>query len=127
MVKMLFSENNLEADMSVGFKGNPNIGSVVLNQFVGSEDFAEFANSFAEGDAIFIISSIFGGTGASGFPILLKNLRANDTTAVQNASLIAQAPIGAITVLPYFILNNIDPNRDDQIDSGTFIQKHVQH
>lgn len=123
MVKMLFSENNLEADMSVGFKGNPNIGSVVLNQFVGSEDFAEFANSFAEGDAIFIISSIFGGTGASGFPILLKNLRANDTAAVQNASLIARAPIGAITVLPYFILNNIDPNRNDQIDSGTFIQK----
>ena len=123
LVKMLFSEKNLEADMSVGFKGNPNIGSVVLNQFIDSDDFAAFANSFAEGDAIFIISSIFGGTGASGFPILLKNLRANDTANVPNANLIAQAPIGAISVLPYFILDNVDPNRDDQIDSGTFIQK----
>ena len=123
MVKMLFSEKNLEADMSVGFKGNPNIGSVVLNQFISSNDFKSFANSFAEGDAIFIISSIFGGTGASGFPILLKNLRANDTANVPNANLIAQAPIGAISVLPYFILKNIDPSRDDQIDSGTFIQK----
>ena len=32
--------------MEVGFKGNPNIGSVVLNQIVNSEDFMAFANSF---------------------------------------------------------------------------------
>ena len=29
MMSMLFSENNLSAQMQVGFKGNPNIGSVV--------------------------------------------------------------------------------------------------
>ena len=32
MVKLLFSEKNLKSKMDVGFKGNPNIGSVVLNQ-----------------------------------------------------------------------------------------------
>ena len=74
-VSMLFSEENLESDMTVGFKGNPNIGSVVLNQFFNSEEFLNFANSFQDGDRIFIISSIFGGTGASGFPLLLKILR----------------------------------------------------
>ena len=80
LVKMLFSEKNLDSDMAVGFKGNPNIGSVVLNQFIKSEDFASFANDFAQGDAVFIISSIFGGTGASGFPILLKNLRSTSSS-----------------------------------------------
>ena len=35
LVNMLFSEKNLNSDMKVGFKGNPNIGSVVLNQFSG--------------------------------------------------------------------------------------------
>ena len=36
------------------------------NQIVRSEDFEDFANSFEADDKIFIISSIFGGTGASG-------------------------------------------------------------
>lgn len=59
LVKMLFSEENLNSGMEVGFKGNPNIGSVVLNQFVGTNGYNGFANSFQQGDAIFIISSIF--------------------------------------------------------------------
>ena len=32
MMKILFSDKNLNSSMDVGFKGNPNIGSVVLNQ-----------------------------------------------------------------------------------------------
>ena len=120
---MLFSEKNLDSDMAVGFKGNPNIGSVVLNQFIKSEDFASFANGFTQGDAVFIISSIFGGTGASGFPILLKNLRSDNPQDFPNAHTIAEAQIGAISVLPYFKLNAIDETRDDQIDSGTFYMK----
>ena len=46
MTKMLFSDKNLESSMEVGFKGNPNIGSVVLNQIAHSADFNDFANSF---------------------------------------------------------------------------------
>lgn len=116
---MLFSENNLDADMEVGFKGNPNIGSVVLNQFTDSRDFLDFAAAFKSGDRIFIISSIFGGTGASGFPLLLKNLRGLDDN-MQNYNLIKNAPIGAITVLPYF---KVEPDEDSAIDSSTFIGK----
>ena len=37
LINMLFSQANLDSDMVVGFKGNPNIGSVVLNQFSTSE------------------------------------------------------------------------------------------
>ena len=61
--------------MDIGFVGNPNIGSVVLNQFKDSDEFKGFSNIFGEGDRIFIISSIFGGTGAAGFPTILKNIR----------------------------------------------------
>lgn len=119
MMSMLFSEKNLAAQMQVGFKGNPNIGSVVLNQIVSSPQFAEFASSFAEGDKIFIISSIFGGTGASGFPLLLKTLR--DTNATfPNHSIINNAQIGAVTILPYF---KLQPSEESEIDSSTFISK----
>ena len=118
MLKMLFSEKNLDSSMDVGFKGNPNIGSVVLNQIVASGDFTEFANNFSAGDKIFIISSIFGGTGASGFPLLLKTLRTN--TVMPNNELINNAEIGAITMLPYFKLAQ---STESEIDSSTFISK----
>lgn len=100
MMRMLFSEKNLASSMDVGFKGNPNIGSIVLNQIVDSNDFQDFANNFESGDKIFVISSIFGGTGASGFPLLLKTLRTG--ASFPNNDLINKAEIGAITILPYF-------------------------
>ena len=118
---MLFSEKNLDSDMEVGFKGNPNIGSVVLNQFAQSEAFYEFTNSFRPGDRIFLVSSIFGGTGASGFPLLLKNLRGIDMS-LPNAGNIKDAAIGAITILPYFNLAQSQDGSND-IDSSTFISK----
>lgn len=59
LVRMLFSQKNLESQMDVGFKGNPNIGSVVLNQIFDSDEFNAIANSFSDGDEIFIVSSIF--------------------------------------------------------------------
>lgn len=121
LVNMLFSTDNQKADMTIGFTGNPNIGSVVLNQFANSPEFSEFAANFANGDKIFIVSSIFGGTGASGFPLLLKNLRyINPNLHIPNAAAIQNAEIGAITVLPYF---NLKPVDDPVIDSDTFVSK----
>ena len=118
LANVLFSQQNLHSDMQVGFKGNPNIGSVVLNQFEESEVFQDFANDFTADDKIFIISSIFGGTGASGFPLLLKTLRESHNIANQN--LVNNAHIGAITVLPYF---KVKQDEDSAIDSATFISK----
>jgi len=125
LAEMLFSEKNLKATMEVGFKGNPNIGSVVLNQFALSDEFKNFAASVGQNDRIFIISSIFGGTGASGFPLLLKNLRAiNDMQS--GCDNVKNAIIGAISVLPYFDVesdNNPDDEKRSEIDSATFISK----
>lgn len=115
LVKLLFSEKNLKSKMDVGFKGNPNIGSVVLNQIANSDD---FANGFSAGDKIFIISSIFGGTGASGFPLLLKTLRTGKSFS--NFQVINNAEIGAITILPYF---KLESSEESEIDSSTFISK----
>lgn len=118
LTKMLFSDKNLQSSMEVGFKGNPNIGSVVLNQIAHSDDFETFASDFSDGDRIFIISSIFGGTGASGFPLLLKTLRTGNN--FPNHDIINRASIGAITILPYFKLKQDD---ESEIDSSTFISK----
>lgn len=116
---LLFSEDNLDADMEIGFKGNPNIGSVVLNQFKDSNEFKHFASNFEANDRIFIISSIFGGTGAAGFPLILKNIR-NASDRLSNWAFLREAKIGAITILPYF---GVAPDENSKIDKATFISK----
>ena len=118
LMQMLYSTKNLASDMVVGFKGNPNIGSIVLNQFTDTDEFSNIANEFSQSDRIFIISSIFGGTGASGFPLLLKTLRTNGS--IPNHGLINSATIGAVTVLPYF---KVEQEEESSIESDTFMSK----
>ena len=117
LLRSLFSKENLDLEMTIGFKGNPNIGSIVLGQFEGSDAYKRFFSELQKGDikkkSIFIISSIFGGTGASGFPSLLKSLRSSTT-------LVAQMRMGALSLLPYF---NLENNASSAIDSATFYAK----
>lgn len=126
LVDMLFSEDTLNMDMTAGFQGNPNIGSVVLNQFDDNDVFKAFATDFHDGDRIFIISSIFGGTGASGFPLLRKilhtpNVKGIDGQDLPNWGLVNEAKIGAISVLPYFVVDS--PTDNSLVNSDTFIDK----
>jgi hypothetical protein len=121
LMQLLYSEqNNLNADLTVGFKGNPHMGSVVLNRIKDSHDFEFFVNQLKPGDRVFIISSIFGGTGASGFPLLVKNIRQPDMKYVGKAATLKAAPLGAVSVLPYF---GVLPNQGSAINKDTFISK----
>jgi hypothetical protein len=118
-IRLLYSNANLNSDISIGFRGNPNMGSIVLNQFTNSEEFKRFGNTFSPGDAIFIVNSIFGGTGAAGFPLLLKSLRGN--SVIPKAAQIRESPIGGITYLPYFMVE--EKPESSIIDSDTFEEK----
>lgn len=120
LASLLFSKETLDVEMDIGFVGNPNIGSIVLNQFTSSDEFQQVASKFSAGDRIFVISSIFGGTGAAGFPLLVKNFRNANQLNIPNKALIAEAPIGAVTVLPYFDVS-IDEN--SPINKSDFIVK----
>ncbi|UOQ65578.1 hypothetical protein [Hymenobacter volaticus] len=119
LVDLLFDPKSLNEPLTVGFKGSPNVGSVVLNQLMNSPEIEFFANGFGPDDRVFFISSIFGGTGAAGFPLLLKNLR-NPKGNLAKKHLLNTAPMGALTVLPYFDLKS---DETSSIDSNTFITK----
>lgn len=93
-----FTELNL--DLSVGFKGNPNIGSIVFENLREDAEFRRFCNSFDPlNDKVFIISSIFGGTGSSGFPRIVDAIR---YSGIANFD---RAMVGACVVMPYFKVN----------------------
>ncbi len=117
---LLFSEENLQTRMGIGFVGNPNIGSVVLNQFGESKEFKAFASTVKPGDRVFIISSIFGGTGAAGFPIILKNIRGYRG---ENQAVVSEIPIGALSVQPYYDVYSTGEQGPKLIDNATFISK----
>jgi putative sterol carrier protein len=118
LVDTLFSTKNLDSPLSVGFKGNPNVGTVVLGEIIeGASWFRDFKTQCDQGDRVFIISSIFGGTGASGFPLLEKKIRFAD-----NEPTVKNAVMGAVTVLPYYGLKDPSTTGSD-IDSANFYTK----
>lgn len=123
LTSLLFADYQLENKMSIGFVGSPNIGSVALNEIKDSEEFKAFANVFTAGDRIFFISSIFGGTGAAGFPIMVKNIRQAQNTQLNNKEVLRRAPIGGLTMLPYFAIDKSHDAGDQRINTADFIIK----
>lgn len=121
LCSMMFSDDQLNTKMDIGFVGSPNIGSVALNEFKDSEDFRQFSNVFQKNDRIFVVSSIFGGTGAAGYPIIVKNIRnAGNNAQINNRGNLRDARIGALTVLPYF---NVQQDENSPISRADFISK----
>ena len=105
-----YTELNLRLDK--GFKGNPNIGCVVFNNLANTKEFKFVLKSIGDNDRIFIISSIFGGTGSSGFPQLVRLL--------QQEEKLRKNIIGALTLMPYF---NVTDNKKSAINSDRFSAK----
>ena len=56
LLSLLFSESNLQCPLDVGFKGNPNMGAVVLNDPVNTQSLVQLLNNFQTGDRIFIMA-----------------------------------------------------------------------
>ncbi len=118
LVQTLFSSKNLDSPLSVGFKGNPNVGTVVLGEMIeGADWFKAFKLHCEQDDRVFIISSIFGGTGASGYPLIEKKIR-----GAENEPAVKNVVMGAVTVLPYYGLKDPSTNNSD-IDSANFYTK----
>ena len=118
LVETMFSTKNLDNPLSVGFKGNPNVGTVVLGEMIeGADWFRAFKQHCEKNDRVFIISSIFGGTGASGYPLLEKKIR-----LAENEPAVQKAHMGPVTVLPYYGLKDPATTGSD-IDSANFYTK----
>lgn len=85
------AEINLKMD--VGFKGNPNIGSVVFHDMdTNTQEFRDFLTMLTDNDKVIVIGSLFGGTGSSGVPEIIRKVK-RTRPGVR---------IGAILAMPYF-------------------------
>lgn len=122
---VLYSKDERQADLGVGFRGHPSIGAAVLGQtitFAEKEPWVTFRsridNDKGAGSEIriFIVGSIFGGTGASGLPTLAKLVRQ------ELDEMGADAQIGCALMLPYFSFD-FPANAADEVkaESSNFV------
>ena len=112
----LVSPEEKQADLSVGFRGRPSIGSAVVSRIRQSNfsqgPWAELINDIqadcANGDVprIHLFGSIFGGTGSSGLPTL-GTLLSRQLSAIRDS-----VKITSSVLLPYF---DFDIPDDDDI------------
>lgn len=106
----------LNLDLSVGFRGNPNIGSLVFENLKDTPEFQQFKQQFdPTRDRVFVVSSVFGGTGSSGFPRIIDAIRRENIAGFDTA------PIGAAIVLPYYDVAT--PQAGGAINSQIFNSK----
>ena len=100
LFEVLYSEKERTTRLHEGFRGHPSIGAAVMAQTVlgGDEPWKTFRAKVAKDPnaKIFLAGSIFGGTGASGFPTIAKLIK-NELKAKP-----INVQIGGALVLPYF-------------------------
>lgn len=100
----LFSEQERTTTLDKGFRGHPAIGAAVMSQSMEGSRIESWEKLEQEinndKDArIFLFASVFGGTGAAGFPTIariLKNRLKKDSDGK------SMAKIGGALILPYF-------------------------
>lgn len=101
----------LNLNLKVGFKGCPNIGCVVMRDLKNTHEIQQILE-LASGNRVIIVGSVFGGTGASGIPVLLNEIKKSGKGA--------DITTGIVAVEPYFEVQKSDRSA---ISSSTFLSK----
>lgn len=103
LYKSLFSEQERTTNLDKGFRGHPAIGAAVMNQKmdVNDDPWKKLLPQInADKDAkIFLFASVFGGTGAAGFPTIARLLK---EVLHKDGEGNCIANIGGALILPYF-------------------------
>lgn len=109
---VLYTKKEQNTDLDMGFRGHPSIGAAVMADAMDLENtqpwdtiFKNIRNERATGIKIFIFGSIFGGTGAAGFPTIGRLIR----NALPSPSL----QLGGALLLPYFCFTSDNHSDDD--------------
>jgi hypothetical protein len=109
LAEVLFSQEELNTALNEGFRGHPSIGAVVMARPDENRDpwktfYDQIANLTRPGEAkVFLVGSIFGGTGAAGVPTFAseKLIKFHKTASIEEGKS-SKVHLGGCLVLPYF-------------------------
>lgn len=109
LANVLFTGLELETSLERGFRGHPSIGAVVMaDPPMDQYPFKllwDGIESLGENELrVFIVGSIFGGTGAAGFPTLGANqlIKYNEAMHAKLSNDRSRVLLGGALILPYF-------------------------
>lgn len=127
IMKWLYTEEEMEKDLKEGFFARPNVGCVFFSHFESKvfHDFLEEMTACIDSNErvnVMLAGSIFGGTGASGLPTILKLIGKHvkesgekfESKAVNNLN------VGAVFMLPYFTARQIGNIENPMIELDGF-------
>ena len=124
-MEVLFSGEELGTRLNEGFRGHPSIGAVVMANTPDDVEpwqsfWADVEASQSEGAVrVFLVGSIFGGTGAAGVPtfgapgMLKWDRRATLTPPGAAGPGQSKVFLGAALVLPYFTVEDLPAERHE--------------
>jgi hypothetical protein len=105
---VLYTQEEQEASLDIGFRGRPAIGSAVMSQVdldkLDREPWGTLIKeiqadvSSGKNPKVFLCGSIFGGTGASGLPTIARLI----DNKLKRLNVRDRVKIGCLFVLPYF-------------------------
>jgi hypothetical protein len=107
-ISVLFTREELDTELNEGFRGHPSIGAVVMaTPDPLTEPWKTFWDDVAACQAphearVFLVGSIFGGTGAAGVPTFgaREMIKQNSSAMVDDGA--SKVLLGGALVLPYF-------------------------
>lgn len=113
---VLYSRSEKEITLEEGFRGHPSIGSAVMAKTVDLEEdeiwstFRKKISSDDGGAKVFLAGSIFGGTGASGFPTIAQIVKKE-----------LNVKLGGALLLPYFKFSDDTDDGELKAKSDEFL------
>ena len=118
MFDCLYSSKEQGLDLGVGFRGMPHIGAAALLSRAGSDEpyWKELINIIDNVRTgaeirIFLMASMFGGMGASGFPTIARLLREE----LIRLNITSSVKIGGALFLPYFSFSSPSDEQDQDV------------
>ena len=118
---VLFTNKELETSLDKGFRGHPSIGAVVManppmEEYPFKLLWDDIATLQANELQVFLVGSIFGGTGAAGFPTLGSRqlIKFNEAMQAKISGDKSKVLLGGALVLPYFSFS-MDANNTESM------------
>ena len=119
LIDCLYNKEEKAQLLSEGFRARPNIGAAAMLATTTNEEDPFWSQIYkavelakgGEEVRIFLVSSIFGGTGASGFPNIARRIR----SIQQKLQVTSNLYIGGSLMLPYFTYEVPDEDMEGEI------------
>jgi len=119
LMSCLYDSTERAQNLSEGFRARPNIGAAAILATTADEDDPFWSQIYKAIDSarggeqvkVFIISSIFGGTGASGFANIARRIK----RIQQERNVTSNFHLGGALMLPYFTYELPEKNIEDEL------------